>query len=54
MLQRISRSYDIKEAYNEGLSSKARMHYLENEIADSESAVKMYGSPAKKAGCSKY
>jgi hypothetical protein len=48
------RSYDVKEAYNKDLSSKARMHYLENEIADSKSAAKMYGSPAKKASCSKY
>jgi len=27
-------SYDAKEAYNKDLSSKARMHYLENDIAD--------------------
>ena len=47
-------AYDAKEAYNSHLSSKSRMHYLENEIADSKSAAKMYGSPAKKAGCSKY
>ena len=26
--------YDAKEAYNKDLSSKARMHYLENDIAD--------------------
>jgi hypothetical protein len=26
--------YDAKEAYNKNLSSKARMHYLENDIAD--------------------
>ena len=26
--------YDAKEAYNKKLSSKARMHYLENDIAD--------------------
>ena len=26
--------YDAKEAYNKNLSSKARMHYLENNIAD--------------------
>ena len=26
--------YDAKEAYNKNLSSKARMRYLENDIAD--------------------
>jgi hypothetical protein len=26
--------YDAKEAYNKDLSNKARMHYLENDIAD--------------------
>tara|TARA_B100001059_G_scaffold231642_1_gene267862 strand:- start:787 stop:1497 length:711 start_codon:yes stop_codon:yes gene_type:complete len=26
--------YDAKEAYNKDLTSKARMHYLENDIAD--------------------
>jgi len=26
--------FDAKEAYNKKLSSKARMHYLENDIAD--------------------
>ena len=49
--------YDAKEAYNKDLSSKSRMHYLENEIADKKSPAKMYGkkeSPAKKAACSKY
>jgi len=29
-----SEKYDAKEAYNKDLSSKARMHYLENDIAD--------------------
>jgi hypothetical protein len=50
-------AYDAKEAYNKDLSSKSRMHYLENEIADKKSPAKMYGkkeSPAKKAACSKY
>ena len=36
--------YDAKEAYNKDLSSKARMHYLENDIADHK------GSPAKQKG----
>ena len=36
-------AYDAKEAYNKDLSS-----------TDSKSAAKMYGSPAKKASCSKY
>jgi len=27
-------SYDAKEAYNKNLSGKARLHYLENNIAD--------------------
>lgn len=47
-------AYDAKQAYNEDLSSKVRMHYLENDIADNKSISKMYGSPAKKAACSKY
>ena len=33
--------FDAKEAYNKKLSSKARMHYLENDIADKK------GSPAR-------
>ena len=36
--------YDAKEAYNKKLSSKARMHYLENDIADHK------GSPAYMEG----
>ena len=36
--------YDAKEAYNKDLSSKARMHYLENDIADKK------GSPAHMEG----
>ena len=36
--------YDAKEAYNKDLSSKARMHYLENNIADHK------GSPARVEG----
>ena len=31
---RSAERYDAKEAYNKKLSSKARMHYLENDIAD--------------------
>ena len=53
-MQMSGAAYDAKEAYNKDLSSKARMHYLENEIADKKSPAKMYGSPAKKAACSKY
>jgi len=53
-MQMSGAAYDAKEAYNKDLSSKSRMHYLENEIADKKSAAKMYGSPAKKAACSKY
>ena len=37
---RSAERYDAKEAYNKKLSSKARMHYLENDIADHK------GSPA--------
>ena len=33
--------YDAKEAYNKDLTSKARLHYLENNIADKK------GSPAR-------
>ena len=36
--------YDAIEAYNKDLSSKARMHYLENDIADKK------GSPARMEG----
>jgi hypothetical protein len=36
--------FDAKEAYNKDLSSKARMHYLENDIADKK------GSPARMEG----
>ena len=38
---RSAERYDAKEAYNKKLSSKARMHYLENDIADKK------GSPAR-------
>jgi len=41
---RSAERYDAKEAYNKKLSSKARMHYLENDIADHK------GSPAKQKG----
>ena len=49
---RSAERYDAKEAYNKRLSSKARMHYLENDIADHKgSPVRMddsYGdSPAE-------
>ena len=49
---RSAERYDAKEAYNKKLSSKARMHYLENDIADHKgSPVRMddsYGdSPAE-------
>jgi len=35
--------YDAKEAYNKDLSSKARMHYLENDISDKK-GMSRYGS----------
>jgi len=41
---RSAERYDAKEAYNKRLSSKARMHYLENDIADHK------GSPARAEG----
>jgi hypothetical protein len=41
---RSAEKYDAKEAYNKRLSSKARMHYLENDIADHK------GSPARMEG----
>ena len=41
--------YDAKEAYNKDLSSKARMHYLENDIADHK-GMSMY----KDKGMSRY
>lgn len=43
------RSYDMKEAYNKKLTPKARLHYLENERHDKDSAMKM-GSPYEKHG----
>jgi hypothetical protein len=36
--------YDAKMAYNKNLTPKARMHYLENNIAD-HNAPKAYGTP---------
>ena len=39
--------YDAKEAYNKDLTSKARLHYLENNIADKK------GSPAHMDGARK-
>ena len=32
--------YDAKEAYNKNLSGKARLHYLENDIADKGMSMK--------------
>jgi len=40
---RSAERYDAKEAYNKKLSSKARMHYLENDIADHK-GMSRYGS----------
>jgi hypothetical protein len=37
--------FDAKEAYNKDLSSKARMHYLENDIADKK-GMSRKASPA--------
>jgi hypothetical protein len=46
---RSAERYDAKEAYNKKLSSKARMHYLENDIADHK-GMSMY----KDKGMSRY
>ena len=46
---RSAERYDAKEAYNKDLSSKARMHYLENDIADHK-GMSMY----KDKGMSRY
>jgi hypothetical protein len=43
------RSYDMKMAYDKKLTPKARLHYLENERHDKDSAMKM-GSPYEKHG----
>ena len=43
------RSYDMKMAYDKKLTPKARLHYLENERHDKDSAIKM-GSPYEKHG----
>ena len=47
--------YDAKEAYNKNLSGKARLHYLENDIADKGMSMKSpmdmgHKAPVKKAG----
>jgi len=52
--------YDAKEAYNKNLSGKARLHYLENDIADKGMSMKSpmdmghkapsMKAPMKKAG----
>ena len=39
------KNYDYKEAYNKGLTAKARFHYLENAINDQDSPNNMC-SPA--------
>jgi hypothetical protein len=50
------KNYDYKEAYNKGLTAKARFHYLENAINDQDSPNNMcspthYGdSPVKQVG----
>ena len=44
--------YDAKEAYNKKLSSQARMHYLENDIADRKGHAGTY-SPAGMMGQAK-
>jgi hypothetical protein len=50
------KNYDYKEAYNKGLTAKARLHYLENARNDQDSPNNMcspahYGdSPAKQVG----
>ena len=45
-----AQSYDNKQAYNKGLTAKARFHYLEDSIHDTKkygkSAAKMKGSPS--------
>ena len=43
------RSYDMKMAYDKKLTPKARLHYLENERHDKDSAMNM-GSPYEKKG----
>ena len=43
------RSYDMKMAYDKKLTPTARLHYLENERHDKDSAMKM-GSPYEKKG----
>ena len=43
-------NYDAKMAYNKNLSAKARMHYLENNIADHKGPSaydKMHKGPSK-------
>jgi len=50
------KNYDYKEAYNKGLTAKARFHYLENAINDQDSpnnkcSPTHYGdSPVKQVG----
>jgi hypothetical protein len=49
-----AQSYDDKQAYNKGLTAKARFHYLEDSIHDAKKYGKSaanYGSPLDKKGC---
>lgn len=38
-------TYDAKMAYNKDLTGKARLHYLENDIADKKSPANSHCSP---------
>ena len=40
--------YDAKEAYNKNLSSKSRMRYLENDIADRKGHSGSYSGESSK------
>ena len=49
---RSAERYDAKEAYNKKLSSKARMHYLENDmqiIKVCQDMVQEYGDSAQES-----
>ncbi len=40
MARKADERYDAKQAYNKNLSGKARLHYLENDIADKGMSMK--------------
>jgi len=46
--------YDANKAYDKNLSASARLHYLENNIADHKSPASMLGDLDKDGSMSEY